>query len=130
MTTQLPDDLRYTETDEWVRREGDTVVCGITAFAAEQLGDVVYLQLPEPGKEYSQKEPFGEIESVKAVSDLNCPLAGEVSEVNTDLDQNPALVNEDPYGKGWIARIRPVDPSAYDDLLDADAYERSTAERH
>jgi glycine cleavage system H protein len=130
VTSEYPDDLRYTESDEWVRNEGETVVCGITAFASEQLGDVVYLQLPEPGKQYGQGDSFGEIESVKAVSELNCPLAGEVTEVNGELDQNPALVNEDPYGKGWMARIRPTDPDAYESLLDAESYARNTAERH
>jgi glycine cleavage system H protein len=125
----LPDDLRYTESDEWVRREDGEMVCGITAFAAEQLGDVVYLQLPEVGKRFGQGDAFGEIESVKAVSDLYCPIAGEILAINQELDANPGLVNEDPYGRGWMVRLRPDNPEAYDSLLDAQAYEQSTTER-
>src|SRR5437763_17108707 len=102
MAGDFPEELRYTSSDEWVRRDPDSVVTGVTAYAADQLGDVVYLQLPEVGKHYGQGDTFGEIESVKAVSDLYCPLAGEIMAVNEELDQNPSLVNEDPYGKGWI----------------------------
>lgn len=130
MTSAFPDDLRFTASDEWVRRDSDGVTCGITAFASEQLGDVVYLQLPDVGRHLEQSEAFGEIESVKAVSDLNAPLAGEVTATNDELDRNPGLVNEDPYGRGWILRLRPDDPGVYDSLLDAEAYERSTTERH
>ena len=130
MAGEFPDDLRYTKDDEWVRREGDDAVYGVTSFAAEQLGDVVYIQLPETGSQYSKGDSFGEIESVKAVSDLYSPLTGEITEVNEDLDQNPGLVNEDPYGRGWIARMRPTNPEEFDSLMDAAAYERSTTERH
>lgn len=129
MAEGFPDDRRYTETDEWVRREGDEVVCGVTAFAAEQLGDVVYLKLPEVGKRFAKDEAFGEIESVKAVSELVCPVGGEVTAANDELDQNPGLVNEDPYNAGWIIRLRPEDPADYDALLDAAGYQRSTEER-
>ena len=129
MAESIPQDRRYTESDEWVRREGDDVVIGITAYAAEQLGDVVYLQLPESGKRYAKGDSFGEIESVKAVSDLYCPLSGTISAANQDLDANPALVNEDPYGQGWFARLTPDTPAEYDALLDAAAYQKSVEER-
>jgi glycine cleavage system H protein len=129
MAEEFPETLRYTESDEWVRDDGGLFTAGVTAYAAEQLGDVVYLQLPEVGKSYRKGEAFGEIESVKAVSDLYCPVAGEVAEVNSELDQNPGLVNEDPYGEGWIVKLRPADPSARDALLDAAAYERFTKDR-
>lgn len=129
MVNSFPDDVRYTETDEWVRKDADELVAGITAFASDQLGDVVYVQLPEVGRHYGQHETFGEIESVKAVSDLYCPVAGEVVSVNQELDQNPGLVNEDPYGSGWLTRLRPDNPGDVDSLLDAVAYEQSTTER-
>jgi glycine cleavage system H protein len=129
MTVNIPDDLRYTESDEWVRRDSDEMVAGITAFATDQLGDVVYLQLPEVGKRFAKGDPFGEIESVKAVSDLYCPISGEVTATNEELDATPGLVNEDPYGRGWIVRIRPENPDEYDSLLDAAAYTTNTAER-
>ena len=130
MAGDFPDDLRYTESDEWVRVEDGEAVSGISAYASEQLGDVVYLQLPVVGKLYGKSEVFGEIESVKAVSDLFCPLSGEVIAVNEDLESTPGLVNEDPYGRGWIARLRLENPNDADSLLEADAYERNTAERH
>jgi glycine cleavage system H protein len=130
MTTEYPDDLRYSESDEWVRREGGDAVCGITAFAAEQLGDIVYLQLPSAGAAVTRGESFGEIESVKAVSDLYSPISGEVVAVNEDLDRDPSAINRDPYGEGWIVRVRLSDPGEYDSLLDAAAYESNTAERH
>jgi glycine cleavage system H protein len=129
MSSDFPDHLRYTASDEWVRSEGDHMVCGITAFASDQLGDVVYVQLPSVGQHYAEGDAFGEIESVKAVSDLFCPLAGAITGVNQELDQNPGLVNEDPYGGGWMVRLRPDNPSDYDSLLDASAYEQSTTER-
>jgi glycine cleavage system H protein len=129
MAGNFPDDLRYTESDEWVRREGEELVSGITAFASDQLGDVVYLQLPDTGKRFAKGDPFGEIESVKAVSDLYLPVAGEIVAANQELDQNPGLVNEDPYGRGWIIRLRPDNLVDFDSLLDASAYEQSTTER-
>lgn len=130
MAGDFPDDLRYTESDEWVRVEGEEAVSGISAFAAEQLGDVVYLQLPEVGKRYGRSEAFGEIESVKAVSDLFCPLSGEVIAINEELEATPGLVNEEPYGRGWIARIRMEDSAEVESLLGAAAYEQNTAGRH
>jgi glycine cleavage system H protein len=130
MADNFPVELRYTESDEWVRREGDEIALGVTAFAAEQLGDVVYLQLPDVGTQLTKGSPFGEIESVKAVSDLVAPMSGMVTAINGDLDQDPGLVNEDPYGRGWIVRARSTAPEEFDALLDAAAYERSTTERH
>jgi glycine cleavage system H protein len=130
MAGNLPDDLRYTMSHEWVRREGDEVVAGITAFAAEELGDVVYVQLPEVGSNVSKGEPFGEIESVKAVSDLYAPLTGEVTGTNEGLDANPGSVNDDPYGSGWMVRIRLENPAEFDSLLDAAAYEEATKDSH
>lgn len=130
MAEDFPDSLRYTESDEWVRREGDEMVAGITAFASDQLGDVVYVQLPEAGRHFAKGEAFGEIESVKAVSDLFSPIAGGIMTVNGELDQNPGLVNEDPYGRGWLIRLRPDNPADYDALLDAAAYRQSTEARH
>jgi glycine cleavage system H protein len=129
MAQNIPDDLRYTRSDEWVRRQDGELITGITAYASEQLGDVVYLQMPEVGKRFGQGEAYGEIESVKAVSELYCPLAGEVLETNDELDANPGLVNDDPYGNGWIARLRADNLDDYDALLDAAAYERHIAER-
>jgi glycine cleavage system H protein len=130
MTGEFPDDLRYTESDEWVRVEGEEAVSGISAFASEQLGDVVYLQLPEVGKHYDRAKAFGEIESVKAVSDLFCPLSGEVIAINAELEVTPGLVNEDPYGRGWVARLRLEKPTEIDLLLDAATYEQTTVGRH
>jgi glycine cleavage system H protein len=130
MAAEFPEDLRYSETDEWVRRDGDEVTAGITAYAAEQLGDIVYVQLPQVGSQVTKGQAFGEIESVKAVSDLNAPVSGEVTAVNQVLDQDPGLVNQEPYGQGWIIKVRATAPEEYDSLLDAAAYERSTAERH
>jgi glycine cleavage system H protein len=126
---QFPQDLRYTTSDEWVRVDGDELVCGITAYASEQLGDVVYLQLPESGTHYEKGDAYGEIESVKAVSDLNAPLGCTVLAVNTDLETTPSLVNDDPYGRGWISRLTPDSMDDLDTLLDAAAYQRETEER-
>jgi len=129
MAADFPQDLRYTTSDEWVRQDGDTVTVGITAFAAEQLGDIVYVQLPEAGKSFAQGDSVGEIESVKAVSDLYAPLAGEVVEANSVLDSNPGTVNEDPYGQGWLMKLKLSEPDQLQRLLDVDAYARSTTEQ-
>jgi glycine cleavage system H protein len=130
MAEDFPEELRYVETDEWVRHEGEVVVCGITAYAQDQLGDIVYVKLPDVGMKLQRGEAFGEVESVKAVSDLNAPVSGEVVEANEELDQNPALINEDPYGKGWIIKLRADDLSELDSLLGAAEYRRNTEERH
>ena len=118
----IPDDLRYTEEHEYVRKSGDIVEVGITDYAQGELGDVVYVELPPVGTKLGNHDVFGTIEAVKAVSELFSPLAGEVVEINTRLDQEPALVNSDPYGAGWMIKIRPDDSSAVDSLMDAAAY--------
>jgi glycine cleavage system H protein len=118
----IPDDLRYTEEHEYVRKSGDVVEVGITDYAQGELGDVVYVELPAVGTKLGKHDVFGTIEAVKAVSELFSPIAGEVTEINSRLDQEPALVNSDPYGAGWMIRIRPDDPSAVDSLMDAPAY--------
>ena len=120
-----PDDLKYTEAHEWVRQESDgTVTVGITDHAQDQLGDVVFVELPKVGASFGRMDVFGTIEAVKAVSELFSPLSGEVVAVNEGLDADPALVNSDPYGGGWMIRLRLSDPAQMDTLLDAEAYER------
>lgn len=118
----IPDDLLYTQEHEWVRVEDGEAVVGITDYAQSELGDVVYVELPEVGTKTKQMEPFGTIEAVKAVSDLYAPVSGRVIEVNEALADQPDLVNKDPYGEGWMIRIQMEDPSELDNLLDADAY--------
>jgi glycine cleavage system H protein len=117
----VPGDLQYTRTHEWVRREGDTATVGITDHAQDELGDVVFVELPEEGATFGAGDAFGTIESVKAVSDLYAPVGGEVVEVNSALDDVPEKVNEDPYGDGWIVRLR---VSGEGDLLSAAEYEK------
>ena len=117
----VPGDLQYTRTHEWVRREGDTATVGITDQAQDELGDVVFVELPEEGATFGAGDAFGTIESVKAVSDLYAPVGGEVVEVNSALDDVPEKVNEDPYGDGWIVRLR---VSGEGDLLSAAEYEK------
>jgi glycine cleavage system H protein len=121
-------DLRYTKEHEWVRVEGDLATVGITDYAARQLGDVVFVELPEVGRSVGQFGPVGVIESVKAVSDLFAPVTGEVVETNPDLAGSPELVNSDPYGKGWLVRIRLKDAAETEKLLDQAAYEELTRE--
>lgn len=118
-----PADLRYTTDHEWVRVEGDTVTVGITQYAAEQLGDIVFVELPDVGRALDQAVAFGVVESVKAVSDLFAPVSGDVTETNPGLAGSPESVNSDPYGEGWMVRIRIADPSQLDELLDAAAYD-------
>ena len=124
----IPADLRYTREHEWVRVEGDVATVGITAHAADQLGDIVFVELPEPGKALAQFATFGVVESVKAVSDLFAPVGGEVVEANAALASAPEVVNSDPYGAGWMLRIRLADPAQVDALLDPAAYEALVAE--
>jgi glycine cleavage system H protein len=124
----VPKDLRYTKEHEWVRVEGDLATVGITDFAAEQLGDVVFVDLPEVGRTVAQFAAIGVIESVKAVSDLFAPVGGDVVETNAELASKPELLNSDPYGGGWMLRIRLSDRSALDRLLDVAAYEALTSE--
>jgi glycine cleavage system H protein len=119
----IPDDLRYTEEHEYVRKSGDGVAeVGITDYAQGELGDVVYVELPAVGTKLGKHDVFGTIEAVKAVSELFSPIAGEVVEINPRLDGEPALVNSDPYGAGWMIRLKPDDAGAVDALLDAAAY--------
>ena len=118
----VPDDLRYTSDHEWARIEDGRVRIGITDYAQDALGDVVFVQLPEPGSRVEAGASFSEVESTKSVSDIYAPVAGVVVEVNTDLADAPQRLNEDPYGEGWICVIEPADPSAVGALLDAAAY--------
>ena len=124
----VPSDLRYTKDHEWVRVEGDTATIGVTDYAANQLGDVVFVDLPTAGKAVEQFGTFGVVESVKAVSDLYAPVSGEVIEVNGELGSNPELVNSDPFGAGWMIKVRLGDAAQVGELLDAAGYEKLTAE--
>ena len=119
----VPTDLRYTNDHEWVRVAGDEATIGITAYAADQLGDIVFVELPDAGRTVTQAATFGVVESVKAVSDLFAPLSGDVVEANSELGANPELVNSDPYGRGWMIRVTIADPAQLDALLDPDAYD-------
>ena len=124
----VPADLRYTKDHEWVRIDGGEATVGVTDFAAQQLGDVVFVDLPAVGRAVDQFATFGVVESVKAVSDLFAPLGGEVTEVNAKLAEHPELVNSDPFGDGWMIRLRVADAGQADQLLDAAAYEKLVAE--
>ena len=118
-----PRDCKYSKEHEWVRLEGGLATVGITDYAQDQLGDIVYVELPPLGEILTQFEPFGVVESVKAASDLYAPLSGEALEVNEELSDHPEFVNEDPYGQGWMIRIEPSDASELDNLLTAEEYE-------
>ena len=122
-----PDDLAYSREHEWVRADGDTATIGITSFAADELGDIVYVELPEAGAALAQFATFGVVESVKAVSDLYAPVSGEVVEVNEALRDAPELLNSDPFGEGWIAKVKLRDATELDALLSAEAYAEATA---
>ena len=127
MSTTPPDDLRYSREHEWVRVDGSVAVIGITSFAADELGDIVYVELPEVGARLAQFGSFGVVESVKAVSDLFSPVSGDVAEVNGELRGSPELLNTDPFGSGWIAKVTLADPGEMEKLLDAAAYAELTA---
>ena len=118
----VPDGRRYTKDHEWAQLEDGRVRVGITDYAQDALGDVVFVQLPEPGTEVGAGASIGEVESTKSVSDVYSPVAGRVAEVNTELNDAPQRLNEDPYGEGWICVIEPSDPAAYDGLMEAAAY--------
>jgi glycine cleavage system H protein len=122
-----PDDLRYSKDHEWVRADGSTATIGITSFAADELGDIVFVELPEVGAALKQFAAFGVVESVKAVSDLFAPVSGTVSEVNARLPAEPELLNSDPFGEGWIAKVDVADGDELKELLDADAYAKLTS---
>jgi glycine cleavage system H protein len=126
--SNVPADLRYTREHEWARQEGDRVRVGITHFAQEQLGDVVFVELPKSGARVRAHQTFGVVESVKAVSDLFAPVSGEIAEVNAELAQKPETVNQDPYGRGWMLVVTPTDSSEWEQLLTAAQYEQFIAE--
>ena len=118
----LPDDARYAESHEWARSEGDKVKVGISDYAQDQLGDIVFVELPEVGDSFDKGEEFGTVESVKAVSELYMPVGGEIVAVNSGLEDNPEWVNNTPYAEGWMIEIKPDNPSAIDELLTNNAY--------
>lgn len=121
----IPKDLKYTKDHEWAKLDGDVVTVGITDYAQGELGDVVYVELPEVGSEIEVDESFGTIEAVKAVADLFSPVSGEIVEVNADrLEETPETINSDPYGDGWMVKIKLSDPSQYDGLMSAEDYEK------
>ena len=120
MTT--PDDRRYTESHEWVKLEGDMFTLGLTRFAVDELTDITYVEMKSPGETFDAGDSIGEVESVKAASDVYSPLAGEIIEVNTQLADDPSLLNSDPYGAGWLVKMKHTDASGYDALLDASTY--------
>lgn len=124
---KVPDGLRFTAAHEWVTEPaGGTVRVGITDFAQDSLGDIVYIQLPEVGTQVTAGDVLGEVESTKSVSEIYSPLAGEVTAVNEAASDSPELINSDPYGDGWLVEIRVADPTAFNDLLDADGYQQLT----
>ena len=125
-----PDDVRYTAEHEWARLANGIVTVGITGYATEQLGDVVFVELPAVGKQIEAAKPFGVVEAVKTVSDLYAPVTGEVVEVNTALTDNPAAVNAEPYGSGWMIRIKPANPADVDRLMDSAAYSKLIEAQH
>ena len=120
---EYPQDVRYTRQHEWARLEGDRVRVGITDYAQDALGDVVYVDLPESGVALTADQPFGEVESTKSVSDVYAPVDGTVADRNQLLEDHPELVNEQPYGDGWMLLVEPADPAAVEGLMDAEAYQ-------
>jgi len=119
---------RYSKSHEWVRLEGDIALAGITDYAQDQLSDIVYVELPEPGDSFEMGDVYAVVESVKAAADCDMPISGEVLEVNDRLEDRPQVVNEDPFGEGWFIQFRPMDVSEVDSLMDADAYEKYCTE--
>jgi glycine cleavage system H protein len=119
----VPTELRYTRDHEWVRVDGEEATVGITQYAADQLGDIVFVELPETGRDLEMAKPFGVVESVKAVSDLYAPVSGAVTSTNDALSGKPELVNSDPYGEGWMIKVSVSDATQLDDLLDGEAYD-------
>jgi glycine cleavage system H protein len=119
---EIPEVLKYTKEHEWARVEDDIVIIGITDYAQDALGEIVYIELPSEGDEVIKGETFGAVESTKSVSDLYAPISGEVVEVNEALLDSPEAINEDPYGEGWMVKVKPYDPSELEDLMDSDEY--------
>jgi glycine cleavage system H protein len=127
--SEVPENLRYSTDHDWVRLEDDgTIIIGITDHAQEALGELVYVEVPEEGQSFERGDACAVVESVKAASDVNAPVTGEVAQSNAALEDGPDLVNQDPYGEGWLVRLHPSDPAELDELLDADAYTRLLAE--
>jgi glycine cleavage system H protein len=124
--SNVPENLHYSKDHEWVRVDGDIAIIGITDYAQNSLGDVVYVELPKPGEDFSANEPFGSVESVKAVSEMFTPVSGSVVEINETLSDEPEKVNSDPYGEGWMIRVRMATPGEVDSLLTAAEYEDFT----
>lgn len=118
----LPDDVKYSKDHEWAKSQGDNVRIGITDYAQDQLGDIVFVEVPEVGDTFDQGSEFGTVESVKAVSEMYMPVGGEIVAVNEALEDAPELLNQDPYGKGWIAEVKAADPAGMDALMDKKAY--------
>ena len=125
---KLDPEARYAESHEWARWDGEEIVCGITDHAQETLSDVVYIELPMVGDTFDAADPFGIVESVKAASDVYAPVGGEIVAVNEELETAPELINQDPYGQGWMIRLEPANAEEFDDLMDADEYEAFVAE--
>ena len=121
----FPENLKYTKEHEWVSIDGDTATIGITDFAQRELGDIVYVEVDTEGEELDREEVFGTVEAVKTVSDLFMPIAGEVLEFNEALEDEPELINKDPYGDGWIIKVKITNPDEVNDLLDAEAYKKN-----
>lgn len=119
---EFPTNIKYTNEHEWIRLEGDIAYVGITDYAQQQLGDIVFIDVPTEGETLEKGETFGTVEVVKTVSDLFLPIGGEIMEVNSQLEEHPELVNQDPYGEGWIIKLKPTDAGEMDELLDAAAY--------
>jgi glycine cleavage system H protein len=129
MSDTFPEDLKYTDEHEWARIEGDRAVVGITHYAQDALGDIVYVDLPPVGTTVRAGETFGEVESTKSVSDIYSPLSGTIAERNEQLDKSPEIINSDPYGQGWLVAVELSDPAEADRLMDAGAYREMVAGR-
>ncbi|AEJ60297.1 Glycine cleavage system H protein [Spirochaeta thermophila DSM 6578] len=125
---EFRDDVRYARTHEWARREGDVVVCGISDYAQDSLGDVVFVQLPEVGVVKKRGEAFGVVESVKTTSDVHMPVSGKIVEINETLKERPDLLNTSPFEEGWLVKVQPTDPAELDELLSADDYRKYVEE--
>jgi glycine cleavage system H protein len=128
MRMKIDSEAYYTESHEWVREDGDELVCGITDHAQESLSDIVYVELPEIGDVFDKEDIFGVVESVKAASDLYMPMGGEITDINEGLEDTPEVVNQDPYGDGWLVRFTASDLSELEELMDSEAYETFVAE--
>lgn len=128
-TWKTPADLKYTEQDEWIRVEGNEATTGLTDYAQDQLNDIVYVELPDVGETFSQGAAYGVVESVKAASDMHMPVGGTITAANSNLEDEPEVINNDPYGDGWFVRFTLTDPAELDGLMDAAAYEKYCAER-